>query len=197
MHFNWLDIILLTIFIFSIIGGIARGFVNEVISLVVLVIAFAVATLFSTKVAAYFSGSHDLQSVVTSASSTVGLNPDNQISMLALGLSFLCLFLGTLITGTIIKYFLARTADLPGLNIINRLLGGLFGVGRGLLINLVIIGMVQMIPQAAESDTWSNSLIVTNYQPIVPWFTQKIEPSLASLHSKISKLSEKETLNND
>ena len=135
---NWLDYIFIAILLFSGLFGLMRGFVKEVLSLVFLIAAFVVASMFSASLAASFTSSPSVQGAVSEATNAIGVNAAQPISYAAIGVSFSLLFAGTLLTGAIFTYVvnLAFQTGLLGLG--NRLLGGVFGLARGVIFNLVI-----------------------------------------------------------
>ncbi len=176
MTFNWVDYVLLAILLISVLGGLIRGGVREVISLIAWIAAFIIAGLFAKPVAVYFASSN---SAASSASTS-------QISLFAFGASFVVLFLVTLIAGFLIGYFVNRVIESGGVSIINRFLGGAFGLLRGGLIDLLIIFVVQL-SAFSQQDYWTQSTVVSAFQPTVEWLNKKVEPGLASLKSQVGK----------
>jgi membrane protein required for colicin V production len=181
---NWVDYIFISILVISILIGMGRGLIKEVISIVTWIAAFIVACTFSTRLAASFSGATGV--VESTVSSSVGVNADSAVSMLAVGACFVALFIGTLIIGSIISYIVGRAAKIPGVSFFNRMLGGLFGAGRGLLFNLLIIFLVQLTAFAQE-QAWSQSVIVKAYQPMAVWLNSKLEPGFENLKAKVGE----------
>jgi len=184
-HFNWVDYVIVALFIISILGGLMRGGVKEIISLLTWIAAFFVGTLFARPVAAYFSNSDTAQSAITSASTGFEATT-GQISSFAVGASFCVLFFGTILIGAIIGYIMNAAVESTGVSIVNRLAGGLFGLGRGYLINLVIIFLVQLTPMA-EQVFWTDSVLVHRYQPAVVWLGDRVQPGLESLKSRVGQ----------
>ncbi len=183
--FNWVDYIILGIFVISILVGLSRGLLREVISLLTWVAAFIIASLFSSQLAAAFTSSQPVQSVISSTSNAIGVNPATQVSWLSLGVSFIVIFIGVLIVGSIINAVFSRAADVPGISLGNRLFGAVFGLGRGFLINLVLIFLVQLVPTVQQQSWWTQSKMVVAYQPAVQWLGNIIEPGLETLKSKV------------
>jgi membrane protein required for colicin V production len=182
-NFNWVDYIFLAIFFFSVLAGFSRGLVKEVVSLAALIAAFAIATMFSNSLAVYFTSSSAVQSVVTQSSSAMGMNTAQPVSYAAIGFSFALLFIATLIVGAIISFFLSFAFQVGLLGLGNRILGGVFGFGRGFIINLVIIFLVQLTPASAEV-WWQQSQLVRKFQPFVVTLGNLVSPSLADLKSR-------------
>src|SRR5438046_202814 len=120
-EFNWVDYTIVIIFFFSILAGLLRGLVREILAIFTWLGAFVISVLFSSKVAALFTGSDAGQSVISGTSSAVGTNTTESISLVSLGLSFICLFLLTLIIGSLISSLLNQAVNGTGLGVINRL----------------------------------------------------------------------------
>lgn len=181
---NWVDYIILAIFFFSILGGLGRGFVREMISLITLIAAFVIAIMFSNKLALAFTSSPSVQSVVTQTTSTIGMSTAQPVSYLALGISFGVLFAGTVLAGALIGYFINMAFQVGILGLGNRLLGAVFGLVRGFIINLVLIFVVQATPLGSQ-PWWQQSQFVAAYQPAVEWLGSVVSPTLATLKSKV------------
>jgi membrane protein required for colicin V production len=182
-NLNWVDYIFIAIFLFSMLAGFGRGFVKEVVSLATLVAAFVVATMFANSLALQFTSSASVQSVVSDASNAIGVNAAQPVSYAAIGLSFGLLFAGTVIVGAIVGFFLNMAFSVGILGFGNRVLGALFGLCRGFIINLVIIFMFQLTT-IGTSTWWVQSQIVQMYQPSVVWLGGIVSPSLANLKQK-------------
>lgn len=191
-HLNWVDYVILAIFFFSTLTGLMRGLVKEIISLITLIAAFTIATLFSNALAAYFTGMPGIQDAVSKASNAIGPNAEQSISYLALGGSFALLFVATMLLGTIIGFILNAAFRSGVLGIGNRILGGVFGLVRGYIINLVLIFLVQLTPFSNEGS-WHQSQLVVFYQPAVIWLGNIVSPSLANLKAKFDKTLESAT----
>ncbi len=183
-NLNWVDYIILAIFLFSMLAGFGRGFVREVISLLTIIAAFIVASMFANTLAVMFTSSASVQTVVAQASASTGTNAAQSASYVALGLSYTLLFVGTLIIGSIIGFFVNMAFQAGILGIGNRLLGAVFGLARGFIINLVIIFVVQLTPFASQ-PAWGQSQMVVAFQPAVQWLGNLVSPTLANLKEKL------------
>lgn len=182
-NFNWVDYIVLGIFLISILAGFSRGVIKEIISLATWVAAFVIASMFSTHVAALFTNSPQVASAVSSASGALGMNAAPPVSMAATGLSFVGLFALTLLIGSMIGSMVSGVVDRGAGGLFNRLLGGLFGLMRGVLVNVVIMFMVQLTP-AQQQPWWSQSTFVNMFQPAVAWLSNMVQPGIENLKSK-------------
>lgn len=185
-NLNWVDYVVLAIFFFSILAGLARGFVKEVISLITLVAAFVVAVMFTSQLAAAFTNSQTVQDVVSQTTAAVGASTAQPVSYAALGLSFGFLFAATVIVGSIIGSIINLAFQAGVLGIGNRLMGAVFGLCRGFIINLVLIFLVQLTSFSTDSF-WTDSKMVTAFQPSVLMVAKVVSPSLENLKDKVGE----------
>ncbi len=194
-NLNWVDYILLAILFLSILAGLKRGFVRELISVITWVAAVMVACMFSHQLASAFTSSQQVQSAVSSMSGSVGgVTAAQGVSMLSLGMSFLALFVGTMMVGSLINYFVSSIVDTMGIGIINRLLGAGFGLIRGLLTVTVVIFLVQLSPIASQ-NFWTSSQIVLQFQPAVAWLNNQVQPGLQTIKSQIQNVNPGQIIN--
>lgn len=185
-NYNWVDYIILGVFFFSILAGLMRGIVKEVLSILTWVAAFVIASMFSDRLASVFTQSNSAQSVISQASTTVGVDASQSVSMVSLGLSFVCLFLVTLIVGSLITNIISRAVDSAGIGLANRLFGSVFGLIRGFLINLMIVFVVQLTAFDQES-WWREAKLVPIFQPAAQWLGQVVHPGFETLKSKVGQ----------
>src|SRR5579872_3803785 len=91
--FNAVDYVIMGMFVISIMAGLLRGMIKEVIALLTWVAGFVVSSMFSVKVATSFTNSSSVQSVLHNASTgAAGIAPAEQVTILSLGISFIALF---------------------------------------------------------------------------------------------------------
>lgn len=184
-NLNWVDILILLVFLFSVLAGLMRGFVKEVLSLITWIVAFTVAAMFATKLAVIFTGSEKVQSMVSSASDSIGMSAAEPISVLSIGLCFILIFVVVLIFGSIITSLVSSAVTGVGLGLINRLLGGLFGLARGFLIVVLLMFLCELTTMR-DQPYWTQSQFVNSFQPAVDWVSSVVSPSLANLKEKMS-----------
>lgn len=115
------DYVAITIVVLSMILGGFRGMVKEVLSLVNLVLAFWVANQYGGELVVYMEWAD-------------GLSP----AMKAL-VGCAAAFFGMILTGAIVIGLLGRIVSAAGLGFADRGLGLAFGVGRGVLIVLILV----------------------------------------------------------
>lgn len=185
-NLNWVDFIILAIFLFSIIAGFSRGFVREIVSLITLIAAFIIAIMFSNALAEMFTHSTAIQGLISQASTSSGIDAAKPVSYIALAISFGLLFAATIFVGSLLSYFLNIAFQTGVLGFGNRLLGGVFGFVRGFILNLVMIFIVQLTPLGDEG-WWVESRFVNSYQPAVQWLGKIVSPTLANLKEKFGK----------
>ncbi|MBY5268970.1 CvpA family protein [Spiribacter salinus] len=144
---NWLDYTLLGVIGISVLIGVIRGFVREVISVVSWVAAFMVAVRYSG------TGAEELAPWIDSP-------------MLRTVIAFAALFIATLLVGALIGYIARGLVGRTGLSGTDRLLGIVFGGVRGsLLVGLMILAAgLTALPEEAW---WQDSVIADAYQPWV------------------------------
>lgn len=124
----------------SVVISMVRGLVKEVLSLIGWVVAFVVANTYAAQLALLL-----LPEMVPG-------------EVLRLILAFIALFIGTRILMGLLSMVLGALLDAGGLSIFDRLLGAVFGLGRGLVIVLaaVILSGMTSLPQ---QELWKDALL--------------------------------------
>jgi membrane protein required for colicin V production len=151
---TWIDIALLAILVISVLVGVLRGLVFEVLSLAGWVAAFLVA---------YFAAP-GLATVLPIGSPGSALNH---------GIAFGGLFLVSLLVWGLIARMLRTLIRASPLSGIDRLLGAGFGAARGLLLLFVIVTVASLTPMRS-SDAWRSS----QGAMILDTFLQDLKPAL-------------------
>jgi len=118
--FNLLDLILIIIVILSVMLGIIKGFIREIFSLIFFVIAIILSFLYYKEIGNIFAGSVKNRNVANF-------------------IGFMVIFTVILLTGAIVTYLLKRIFNIGPLKSVDRILGGVFGLIRGILIGAIII----------------------------------------------------------
>ena len=152
---GWIDIALLAVFLLSVLVGLWRGFVFEIVSLLGWLVAFIIANSAGPLLAEFIPlGSAE--------------------SPLRLWIAYAVVFVLVLITCTLLARMLRALVSATPLSFIDRLLGGAFGVARGALI-LVVLGTLVMLSPYATSTPWKNShgalwlgLALEGLKPVLP-----------------------------
>jgi len=156
MDLNWMDSVILVVVGFSLLIGLWRGLVREVLSLAALIAAVIIGRLYGPQLAPSFAGMTE--------------NAGAQYV-----LAFALLFVLTLIVGAIVNHFVARFIKLVGLRMVDRVLGAAFGVLRGLLV----IGVIVFFASAlfAEEDWWQSSVLLPHVVDLIEWSRLYLEGS--------------------
>ena len=135
--FGWVDWTLLAVLALSVVVGLWRGLVFELMSLVGWVVAYVAAQLYSAQVAPHLP---------------IGLPG----SALNLGAGFALTFVGVLIAWTLLARLVRLLLHATPLTLIDRTLGAAFGLVRGGVLLLALATLVAFTP-AARSQPWQDS----------------------------------------
>lgn len=133
------DYLVIFVLAASIVISLMRGLVKEVLSLAGWVVAFVVANAYAAALAPM-------------------LPPVVPGEVLRLILAFIALFIGVKILMGLLAMALGALLDAGGLSIVDRLLGAVFGLARGLVIVLaavILCGMTSLPKQ----DFWKEALL--------------------------------------
>lgn len=150
------DIFLIAVVAVSMAMGLIRGFVREMFSLAGVVLGVVLALIASPAL------SENLRRVI----------PSDSASFAA---AFLIIFFATLIVMSVLGVLLTKVLDIARLGFPNRLLGGGFGLVRGVLTALVItLGLTLFLSE--DSSLLRRSRLV----PHVAFGTRLIAPLLPS-----------------
>jgi len=151
----WVDWAMLLALALSVLVGLSRGLVFELMSLVGWAVAYFAAQVFSPQVAAH-----------------VPIGAPG--SALHQGAAFVATFVGVLLVWAVLARLLRLLIRATPLTVIDRLLGALFGGLRGLLLLLVVATGVSFTP-AQRSQAWQDSTgaawlgqVITVLKPFLP-----------------------------
>jgi membrane protein required for colicin V production len=147
---NWADWTIVAIVGVSSLISLTRGFVREAISLVIWALAFFIALSFHERLAVL------LQDSVQSAS-------------LRYIFSFAALFVATLVLGSMVKYLLAELVKVAGLRSTDRLLGTVFGLGRGIIIVMALLLLLPMGIPVDRDVWWQQSVLIPEFLMMEQW----------------------------
>ncbi len=139
---GWVDLVLLGILVVSVLLGLWRGLVFEVLSILGWVVAYFACPFFAPFIANWLPQDK--------------LTP-NLLHALSLVLAFMLILLLWGLSARLLRALIHATP----LSIIDRVLGAGFGVLRGVLIGLLAVVLVSMTP-AARSAPWQES-------QVAPW----------------------------
>lgn len=117
----------------SVVIGLIRGFVVEVMALVVWAFAIFASLMFAPKLTDALAGAIETSSA-------------------RIFLAYALVFVGTLLVGAVVTWLLRKLVQGTGLSGTDRLLGGVFGIARGAVLVVVVVLMLGLTP--FPRDAW-------------------------------------------
>lgn len=150
------DYAVLTIVGVSVLLSVVRGFVREVMALAAWVIAFFTASLFAGVVAGWLDGA------IT----------DEALRALV---AFVAVFVTALVAMSLLAMALSGLMRKAGLGLEDRLLGGFFGLARGMVIVMVLVllaGLTRLPRQPAWTDSMFSPPLEALATAAMPWLPQ-------------------------
>lgn len=160
---NWVDVVLGGAVVISALVGIARGLIKEVLSLLAWIIAIWVAWKFADMVAEKYIR---------------GLIDDPTISYLAaFGGLFLVSMFALGLFNMLVSSFLASS----GLGGIDRMLGMVFGLLRGLIIAAGLVFIGKFIPPIQEMRVWEESKLQPTFASLAEWGITKLPDNVRKM----------------
>ena len=168
---EYADYVILGIIAISILVGAIRGFIKEAFSLAVWAAAFLVAFQYSGDLALQLENHIELPSARAS-------------------LAFAGLFLSVLLVGGLLTFLIGKLVEKTGLSGTDRLLGGIFGGVRGLILVLVLMLVAGLTP-VPQDPWWQQSRSIQSLMPLAEWSSQFL-PDYILEHLELTQ-DEKET----
>ncbi|OHC60333.1 MAG: colicin V production protein [Rhodocyclales bacterium RIFCSPLOWO2_02_FULL_63_24] len=147
------DYAVLTVIAASVLLGLWRGVVSEILALAAWIVAFVIARAEAPQVATWLAG---------------------QIAEpgMRLAAAYVLVFAGVLIVFAIARMLISLMLKAVGLGLLDRLLGAGFGVLRGILVVLVVVLVAGMTP-LPKADWWRNATLAPPLETAViaakPW----------------------------
>ncbi|MGB1879503.1 MAG: CvpA family protein [Gammaproteobacteria bacterium] len=129
---NWVDASVVTILLISVTVSVVRGFIREVLSLLAWIVSFWAATVFA-------------------APASRLLEPYVSVLTVRLVVAFVGVLVIALLLGAVINHLVGKLVDKTGLSGLDRLLGAVFGLARGVAIVgiAVLVGGLTALPAHA------------------------------------------------
>ncbi|MFC5047628.1 CvpA family protein [Aquimarina hainanensis] len=150
---NYIDIILGVLLLWGVIRGLNKGLFVSLASLVALIAGIYIAIHFSHHIGAYLKQYVDWQ--------------ENILKLTAFAITFIAVVLLVSLAGKI----LTKIADFASLGILNKLLGGLFGLLKVAFIISVILMFLdagnKVIP-IVKQETLQSSILYTPVRKFAP-----------------------------
>ena len=152
------DYAVLGVLLVSVLLSIFRGAVRELLSLAGWVVAFMAARSLSV----------DLAPMIP---------PSIEDESLRMSVAFVAIFLAVLVAMGLISMLLSALIKTVGLGFIDRMLGSVFGLVRGLLIVLMVVLLAGMTTLPQE-PLWQKALLSKTLETAVgltlPWLPQEL-----------------------
>ena len=156
---NRFDYAIIATLALSVLVGLWRGFIGEVMALVCWALAFWVAWMFGPVLAEQFSASISVPSV-------------------RVMLGYAICFIAVLIAGAIVGYLLRKLVSGSGLSGTDRLLGMVFGLVRGFVLVVLVIVLMKFTP-VVRDDWWQNSRMLPTFERSASWMTTLLPETVA------------------
>lgn len=153
------DFIIIGVIALSSVISLMRGFVKEALSMAAWILAFWVA----------FSFAHRMESIFTGY-----VESDNGRLIVA----FIVLFLVTLIVGSLINTLISRLVRKAGMSGTDRMLGVVFGFGRGVLLVAVVV-LLAGIFELPKEPWWKESFLIEHFEGIASWIKGLLPAEMA------------------
>ena len=149
MSWYWIDYVIIAVIGLSVITGLFRGFVKELIALCVWILAIWLAFTYSPLLDPW------LQSYVHDKTARTVV-------------AFVAILLGTIIVGGMFNALLSFILHRSGLSGTDRVLGLGFGFARGVFIVALLMLVVKMTSLPQEEYT-RQSYLYAKFDPLVDW----------------------------
>ena len=150
---NWADYCIIAALGLSVLTGLWRGFIGEVLALACWVAAFWFAWKFGDRLAASFTA------------------VDEPSVRLLLGYA-IC-FIAVLIAGAIVSFLMRKLIAGSGLSGSDRMLGMVFGLVRGLALVTFTVLMLGFTPLPRD-PWWHQSQLVPAFQRYATWLSAQL-----------------------
>jgi membrane protein required for colicin V production len=159
LAFTTVDIIVLGIIALSCLFGGLRGLIKEALSLGFWIAAVVLAGMFSSDVADMMTGLIDNASVRKIA-------------------AFVLIFIATVFAGALASNLISKATAAIGLKAVDRALGALFGIVRGVVIDTVIIMLTAQIDVLME--IYSTSILVPHLMVVAEYLRELFDLSMTT-----------------
>lgn len=150
---NWADFVILAALCLSVLMGLWRGFVGEVLALTIWGVAVWVAWTLGPQIA---------------ASLTAVSLPSARIV-----LGYVLCFVAVLIAGAIVGFLMRKLVAGSGLSGTDRLLGAVFGLARGVALVTLVVLLLGFTPFPRD-PWWHESRLLPSFQQGAQWASARM-----------------------
>lgn len=145
---NWLDVIILILVAGSMVTSFSKGLSREIVGLSSALAALLLGIWF------YGTAGSFVQPYVSSRG-------------IANFLGFLIVFAGVLLLGSLVGRLLSRILKGAGLSFFDRVLGGVFGAVRGLLLSIALVMAIMAFTPGASAGSPPHAVVHSRFSPYV------------------------------
>ncbi len=156
---TWTDYGIIGVLALSALVSLLRGFVRETLSLLAWLLSFWVAFTFFREVAVHM--------------------PWISVPSIRIAVSFILLLVTTLILGAVVNYLIGQLLDKTGLTFADRMLGMIFGLGRGALIVAVLVLLAGLTP-LPQDPWWQESRLLYYFIGLAEWLRSWLPADIAA-----------------
>ncbi|HVV96023.1 MAG TPA: CvpA family protein [Rhodanobacteraceae bacterium] len=156
---NWTDYTILAVLALSVLMGLWRGFIGEVLALICWILAFWVAWMLGPPLADRFSASISTPSV-------------------RVLLAYVVCFVTVLIAGAIVAFLMRKLVEGSGLSGSDRLLGMVFGLVRGFALVTLVVLLLGFTPFRRD-PWWHESRLMPNFEAGAHWLGDRLPGEVA------------------
>ena len=156
---NWADIIIISIMLVSTVISLFRGFVREILSLVAWIVSFWAAATFAPQVATLLESYLSIPTARTV-------------------LAFIGVLVVALLLSGLVNTMIGRLIEKTGLSGTDRMLGGIFGLLRGVAIVAVVV-LIAGLTQIPGAPWWQQSQVIAPFETAALQIVDTMPPDLS------------------
>jgi membrane protein required for colicin V production len=160
MSLNWVDLCVLAVVGISALLSLLRGLVREVLSLVGWVVACWIAFRWSGPAGLVLASTLDVSPSVRTA------------------LGFVALLVVALFAFGLLNFLIGKLLESTGLSATDKMLGILFGIGRGLAIITVLVTFAGLT-SLPRDPWWRQSIFLPRLEPAAEWAIGRLPAEFA------------------
>ena len=149
MALNWADWVLVAMVLISSLISLKRGFIREVLSLVIWLFAIVLSVMFHEQLA-------------------VLIQPYIESPSLRKLVALFSLFILCLVVGGFFNFLLSQLVHWTGLTGTDRLLGMVFGALRGVVLVVLLMRIRTVLPLDQE-QWWQSSILIPHFERMESW----------------------------
>lgn len=156
-----IDLAVLIIILVSALVSLVRGFVREFVSLATWLVAILVTVFFTSRFATLLP-----RETIESATARTAL-------------SAAVLFIGCMMIGSLVSWLVGKLVEGKRIGLLDRILGVLFGLARGLLIVALLVLAANLVPTIKQETWWRTSLLLPRFQVVARFIHDRLPDELA------------------